>query len=573
MDEPKDKNHLEVLSPPVAASSAPPVAASSAPPAAASSAPPAAASDTVSTDLQLLASLFDRSPHLLALADVNGVVLRASDSWRTLIGVNSKSLLGKSWSGITGFLNAQLPTPSEFSHIADVHMVMALKTSDKKHRWFAWQKTDLPTGMGQLWTGQELLPSSVSTAIPPEIENAVSSFNIRIDQLSEHGGSQIREVIEHMPGILFELISTEDGSFRFVYSSSNSKRLFGLTPEEVTRCEPSTLFLARDYPGLLIELFDSQQNGKSISWEGRLKSNDPAGYWIQVYATPMTESGGKTIWYGLMLDIHQQRIAEMSLELERAKAFGAAKMAALGEMTAGVAHEINNPLAVILGKAEQLGEAASTGEMNAKWIADGAEKIIRMSQRISKIIRGLRSFARDAENDPFEVKSLNQVIEDSIELCQARFRSNNVKLTVQHFEPDIQIECRAVQISQVILNLLNNAFDAIQEFDHKWVQIEASPHVGQDGKLSHVQISVTDCGSGISAEVVSHIMAPFFTTKPAGKGTGLGLSISKDIAETHSGKLFVNHAKQNTTFVIELPVAQPKEIKLAKTSAPLKQAA
>jgi signal transduction histidine kinase len=117
---------------------------------------------------------------------------------------------------------------------------------------------------------------------------------------------------------------------------------------------------------------------------------------------------------------------------------------------------------------------------------------------------------------------------------------------------DQEVFGNSIQISQVILNLLNNAFDAIQDATDKWIKIQTYIEHGQ------VQIRVTDCGHGISNEVAKKIMQPFFTTKPIGKGTGLGLSISKGIVEAHQGKLTIDTESKNTCFVITLPTLLQK---------------
>ncbi len=114
----------------------------------------------------------------------------------------------------------------------------------------------------------------------------------------------------------------------------------------------------------------------------------------------------------------------------------------------------------------------------------------------------------------------------------------------------MQINCVAEQISQVLLNLLNNAFDAVMDGPpdkRRWVRVDI------DLTGENVQLKVTDCGDGISAEVQMKLMQPFFTTKGTGKGTGLGLSISKGIVEKHGGQLFYNRESKNTCFVISLP--------------------
>jgi signal transduction histidine kinase len=125
-----------------------------------------------------------------------------------------------------------------------------------------------------------------------------------------------------------------------------------------------------------------------------------------------------------------------------------------------------------------------------------------------------------------------------------------VKLTVKTL-PGVVLLCRPTQISQVILNLLNNAFDAVKALNEKWVLLEVAC-LGTDW----IQIRVTDSGAGIAESLATKIMEPFFTTKEIGKGTGLGLSISKGIVETHGGRFFLDRSFTHTSFVIEFPVSK-----------------
>jgi signal transduction histidine kinase len=116
------------------------------------------------------------------------------------------------------------------------------------------------------------------------------------------------------------------------------------------------------------------------------------------------------------------------------------------------------------------------------------------------------------------------------------------------------LDCREVQLSQVILNLLNNAFDAISELPNKWVHLESRMNEGI------IEIRVIDSGSGIPEELREKILQPFFTTKEVGQGTGLGLSISKGIIESHGGTLSIDIKSQNTCFVIQIPQAKTVQV-------------
>lgn len=234
--------------------------------------------------------------------------------------------------------------------------------------------------------------------------------------------------------------------------------------------------------------------------------------------------------------------------MQRAKIQAASKMSALGEMAGGIAHEINNPLTIILTLSLQLEEWTESGEqIDPEYLKLALKNIASTSQRIAKIVEGLRFFSRDGTHDPFQAASIKSIIQDTLSLCHERFRGRSISLTFNEVADELSIECKATQISQVLLNLLNNAFDAVNTLPEKWVKVEIIDHT------DHVDILLTDSGSGISEEVKTKMFQPFFTTKEIGKGTGLGLSISKGIIETHQGSLTLEEQSKNTCFRITLP--------------------
>ncbi len=225
------------------------------------------------------------------------------------------------------------------------------------------------------------------------------------------------------------------------------------------------------------------------------------------------------------------------------------KMASLGEMAGGVAHEINNPLAIIRGKASFLMKLEAAGEVNQENLRGSLQKIVETADRIAKIVSGLRSFSRNAEKDPWQYVQLDQIVSDTLSLCAERFKHHGIELRVDAV-PNLLLECRATQVSQVLLNLLNNAHDAIEKSGDRWVHLSFIPTADK------IQMCVTDSGNGIPPAVADKLMMPFFTTKEVGKGTGLGLSISRGIVEDHGGTLSLDRACRNTRFVMDLPLRQ-----------------
>ncbi len=272
------------------------------------------------------------------------------------------------------------------------------------------------------------------------------------------------------------------------------------------------------------------------------------------------EQGSEGELLGFLATIQDQteiKKAQKELEIEKMKSVQAAKMAALGEMAGGIAHEINNPLAIILGRINLIKQAMLRDELTPEKLLTFVDKLEVTSSRISKIVSGLRHFSRSGEHDPFYNTAIKSVVLDTLEICSERFRLSTVPIEVGDLE-NLFVRCRSVQISQVLLNLLNNSLDAVSELPEKWVKISA--------RLadSDVYLSVEDSGTGISESIQEKIMEPFFTTKKVGKGTGLGLSISRGILQEHGGDLILDKTSKNTRFVIKLPAEELPHFELAK---------
>ncbi|MBT4760547.1 MAG: GHKL domain-containing protein [Bdellovibrionaceae bacterium] len=227
------------------------------------------------------------------------------------------------------------------------------------------------------------------------------------------------------------------------------------------------------------------------------------------------------------------------------------KLVALGQMAAGVGHEINNPLAVISGQSKRMkkiiGNELSEEKDNHE-LALPLETINRNIARIVKIIQGLRSFSRDSAGDPLVATNIKECLDDTLGFSAGFIKEAGIDLKVKVAD-DLIVNGRAVQISQVLLNLLNNARDALSEIeaDEKWIKVEAVQNE------QSITIHVIDSGKGIPKDIQVSILNPFFTTKEQGKGTGLGLSISADILKSHGGSLSIDEASPNTCFVLKFP--------------------
>lgn len=284
-----------------------------------------------------------------------------------------------------------------------------------------------------------------------------------------------------------------------------------------------------------------RKSGKA--WEGRSEvvkkaTGEVIPVWQKIFV--VTDNADQPLYFAMTaVDLTERIGAQMALSQ-------AAKLSSLGSMAGGIAQEINNPLAIIYGKSCQIRKLAARGDISPAELVSELEKVEQTALRISRIIKGLRSFARNGDQDPLVDVPVNNIIDETLTFCQERFRNHGIDLTIARL-PDHAVNCRAIQISQVLLNLLNNAFDAVEPLQQRWVDLQMEE---EDGRIN---ISVVDSGMGIAPRIVERMMDPFFTTKEPGRGTGLGLSISKGVIEEHGGSLYYSPLDGHTRFVLTLP--------------------
>jgi C4-dicarboxylate-specific signal transduction histidine kinase len=223
-------------------------------------------------------------------------------------------------------------------------------------------------------------------------------------------------------------------------------------------------------------------------------------------------------------------------------------MAALGEMAASIAHEINNPLSIVSGLAHKLKTLATDSKMSPEAANEIAERLEATVARISRIVKSMRSFARDSGGDEMALTSVADLLQETLGLCSEKFKAHGVALKVGTVPKEALLLCRPTQIGEVLLNLLNNSYDAVVALPDPWISVV----VEVDQRF--IRFIITDAGSGIPEDIRDKILLPFFTTKEVGKGTGLGLSISKGITEAHGGCLCLDPSAKNTCFIVELPL-------------------
>lgn len=246
---------------------------------------------------------------------------------------------------------------------------------------------------------------------------------------------------------------------------------------------------------------------------------------------------------------HQLEDKEREIIISQGRVHHANKMASLGEMASGMAHEINSPIQAISMTAERV-QRKLKKHISSDDIDTSMENIICSVKKVSDIIESLRKVSRDSTKDDFIDINVGILIEDIEKMTEERFKVNNVSFEVNYHDmsKNTIVQCQRLQISQVLINLVNNAYDAIYEMNSKWITIDVR-------KMSNkVIFSVTDSGEGVPENLIDKIFEPMFTSKEIGKGTGLGLSISQEIAINHNGLLYVDMEYPHTRFVLEFPL-------------------
>jgi two-component system NtrC family sensor kinase len=241
-----------------------------------------------------------------------------------------------------------------------------------------------------------------------------------------------------------------------------------------------------------------------------------------------------------------------ALDLAQAQLIQSEKMAAMGKLAAGVAHEVNNPAGVLLMKLNFLLSIAAEESLSSRAIST-LEVAVEQTARINQIVENLLSFSRPSSGIPQTV-DVNKVVGVARSLSVRAMSTNGLDFKIELWSGPLLVKADPNELEQVLINLINNAVDAMPEGGTLCVSTEATPERCEDGATQIVSIKVTDTGNGIPDDFKDLIFDPFFTTKQVGKGTGLGLSVSYGIVEKLGGRIEVETVRhRGTTMIVRLP--------------------
>ncbi|MCC5642067.1 AAA family ATPase [Nostoc sp. CHAB 5824] len=431
---------------------------------------------------------------------------------------------------------------------------------------------------------------------------AISLENAQLYSNLQDTEARFHRLAENIPGMIYQFQLLPDGISRLNYVSTGCYEIYGIPkaivdanslksavhPEDMVRYQESIIISAQT-------LEPWRYEGRIITLSGQLK-------WIQAASRPIKQADGSVIWDGLLLDVTERKQAEAAViqksqelkktleELQQAQlqVVQSEKMSALGNLVAGVAHEMNNPLGFIAASLKQTKPTIADIVEHLKLyqeslpnpgdgILDHAEEIdldytledlpkiidsmVMACDRLKNISTSLRTFSR-ADKD-YKVRfNIHEGIDSTILILKHRLKENEQRPAIEvitDYGNLPQVECFPGQLNQVFMNILANAIDALDESNagRNFEEIKDNPNritIKTSLENEGVKIAITDNGKGMNEQVKQKIFDHLFTTKPVGKGTGLGLAIARQIVEeTHNGKLSFNSVLgKGTEFFIEM---------------------
>ncbi|MCU0595378.1 MAG: Cache 3/Cache 2 fusion domain-containing protein [Desulfobacterota bacterium] len=363
---------------------------------------------------------------------------------------------------------------------------------------------------------------------------------------------ETKEFLEHIMESSVDGILTTDLKGKLTYVNRAMEEMLGYSREEILGSHISNFYvrgmpLARE----IMDLLKVSERAENFEMEVRTKSGKVLTILTSLFLL-RNEEGAIIGTAGIFKDITVQKALEAKLKDAQAYLVEASKMRALGELVAGVAHELNNPL-----MASQTILHVILKNLPPGWPErDRLELIRKCNDRIEKIVDHLREFSRQTKPE-FQEIDVNQPVENALMITGQQLLNHGIAL-VRNLAPGLpRVMGDPNQLEQVFLNLISNARDAIDDAAGHKKELTIRSSFSQDGGTPSVVVSVKDTGVGIPPENLNKIFEPFFSTKPVGKGTGLGLSLCFGIVEAHGGRIDIkSKVGEGTEIFVILPARE-----------------
>ncbi len=366
----------------------------------------------------------------------------------------------------------------------------------------------------------------------------------RIEENMRRSEIQYRSLVETIQDIVYKL----DTEGRFTYVSPIAESISGYKPNELIGINFLQIVIPVDKEFAANKFLKSLQGATHIAFTAGFLHKNGTNFFLEITNAPLIDISGKvTGMIGSARDITQKRKEEKMRQDLEIKALAQSKLASLGEIATGVAHEINQPLSYIKVIYESTLRDCEQNNIDANELVSDFREALRQVNRITKIVNHLRTFGRNIPSS-YEPVSLPKVLESTLLLVRAKLKIQGITFIEEIQDSLPLVQGNFVNLEQVCINLLQNSINALS--DHENGIIRISMHNSKES----VAIVCADNGPGIPKEIQDKIFEPFFTTKEVGKGTGIGLSIVFGIIRDHGGSItFDSNLGEGTTFIINLP--------------------
>lgn len=381
--------------------------------------------------------------------------------------------------------------------------------------------------------------------------------------------ARYQRIAANIPGMVYQFVLHADGSMSFPLVSDGCRSIYGISSEEIMRDPARVINCIVPEDRVIFDrtVAESAATLEPWKWEGRFTYQNGEVRWIQGASRPERQANGDILWDGLLMDITARKEVEQRLHESEEQLRQAQKMEAVGHLAGGIAHDFNNLLTVISGYSDLTIRRLEAHNP----LRNNVEQIKLASERASRLTCQLLAFSRRQVMKPTQL-DMRAVVADMNKLLRRLIGENIDMLTETHCD-DCHVLADLGQIEQVIMNIAVNARDAMPRGGKLRIELAKVNIEVEDARRRveiepgvYVQLSITDTGHGMSAEVSKHIFEPFFTTKEVGKGTGLGLSTAYGIIKQSGGNILVeSEANRGTTFKIYLPCTATEPNEASKT--------
>jgi signal transduction histidine kinase/CheY-like chemotaxis protein len=394
----------------------------------------------------------------------------------------------------------------------------------------------------------------VPPGLPPRVVTTFIDVTAEEDakRALEESRADIARLVAAVPGVLYRYLQDGPETGRFLFVSARATEVLGVTPEAMM-ASASALWervVPADFAAVLADAASAlDDDGGVREREFRVRMPDETVRWIRARALGERHEGGR-LWTGVMTDVTgEKRLAEQLRHAQRREA--------IGDLTAGVAHNFNNLLAAILPNLELL--RAQLGAETGAEARELIEEVERAAWAGADLVRQLMRISRRDATPAADAVRVGEVVRDVAALCR-RSLGSEVDLRVEVDDPNLAVRLRASELHQVLLNLVLNARDALAGRGRGHIGITArsdgGPAAAPPDAVGYVVLRVQDDGCGMSQAVVERLGEPFFTTKPPDRGTGLGLATVYSIVRGAGGAIACTSAPgAGTTFELRLPRA------------------